>query len=328
MKDRERIDVHAHIYPRAFLQELEVTGQLSRRAGKMAAKESDHPNAAIMDLFPAMWDSGLRTKVMDRLGIRMQVVSVGTPWLNYIPRNKSKEAARNVNTAVAEETRKFPQRLAGLGVLAVNSPTEGIEEIDYALDELGLKGFIISTNIGGRPVFDAGFSNLLDHCAKRKAPIFVHPVAYPDSKVYYAAAMTSIHFPTQTTTAAFGLLASGFFRRNPHAKVLLSHVGGTFPFLLGRLSRDAETFLGDGTLRDRVSRMAKLFFIDTLSYYTPALDYAIREWRSKKVMFGTDYPFAWGDDRTKVINVVDGTKTTQKERDQIFSENAIEFFSL
>lgn len=328
MKGRARVDVHAHVYPHAFLDLLEDTGQLSRRGDKIVVKESNHPNATEQEIHQGMWDKNLRIKVMDRLGTRMQVVSVGTPWLNYIPRTRSKEAARIVNSAIAEEVRGSPLRLAGLGVLAVNSPVDGIEEIDYALDELGLKGFIVSTNIGGKPVFDTKFSKLLDHCARRNVVLFIHPVAFPDSRVYYRAAMTSIHFPAQTSTAAFGLLKSGFFHRNPHAKVLLSHVGGLLPFILGRLSRDAETYFGDRKLRDDVSNLAELFYIDTLSYYTPALDYALKEWGPKKVMFGTDYPFAWGDNWVRVVQVVDNTDTTQKQRALIFSENALRLFKL
>lgn len=67
-----------------------------------------------------------------------------------------------------------------------------------------------------------------------------------------------VDYPQQTTRAAVDLVFTGTIGRNPNVKILLSHAGGTLPYLAPRVA-GATALVGSLTrvsLKVRFSGMA------------------------------------------------------------------------
>ena len=326
-----KIDIHAHIYPKLFIDILESFGQTidDEKTGKRFISETGSDKGHRIQLFNEMWDMKARLKTMDKLGVDMEVLSIGNPWVSYIPKVKAVKASRELNQHLGEIVRESPARFAAIGVLPVDSPLDAIEEMHYAVNELRMRGFMIGTHVYGKPIYSKEFLPIFEEAAKLDVPVYIHPLAKVDVGVYYDRLLvTGLVFPCETTIAATGLVLSGLLDKSPNSKIVLSHLGGMIPFLLGRLERAIKTNPHENTLDKEINEYFKLFYLDSISYFTPTLEYATDIWGTNKIMMGSDYPYSWGDNYEKIVEVIGKSKYLEEEKQLIYSENAKKLFGL
>jgi transposase len=115
------IDVHAHLTPQCFWQETEHDGDWHTI---LREKDARGQECAIVDnrrqVLPprARWTPEERIADMDSLGVDMQVVSPYVGFYNYhLDTAVAAATARATNDEIAQMTRRWPQRFAGLGTL-------------------------------------------------------------------------------------------------------------------------------------------------------------------------------------------------------------------
>lgn len=77
-----------------------------------------------------------------------------------------------------------------------------------------------------------------------------------------------IDYPYETTRTASDLTMSGRKRKNPTCKIILSHAGGTLPFLAKRLAHLSSTLIRKdqvegGPFGNEIIADAKTFYFDT-----------------------------------------------------------------
>ncbi len=293
------------------------TGQtfVNESAGEFGYKYETHES---------MWDLPTRMKAMDKLGVALEILSIGNPWLSYLPGEKAPEAARVLNTELASIVKNYPKKFAAMGVLPVTS-SRVLEELDYAVNELGLRGFMVGTHVNGKPITSEEFLQIFERIAKLRVPIYVHPLARPDVFLYYDRATTaSLVFPMETAIFAKEVVGKGLFDKFPNLKIVLAHLGGSVPFMLGRLDR---AFSSDQRSPERIRESFRSFYLDSVSYFNSALEFASAIWGADKIMLGTDYPHIWGDDLERTVEVVTESKLSEEEKDLILSKNASRLFA-
>ena len=326
------IDIHAHIYPNLFIDILKSCGHFveEKETGRRFISETGSDKGHRILLSKQMSDIPTRLETMDKIGIDMEILSIGNPWISYVPSDRAVNASRQLNQYLNEIVHENPKRFAAVGVLPVTSPSSNvIEEMRYSVKELGMRGFMIGTHVFGKPIYSKEFIPIFEAAAKLGIPMYIHPLAKADVGVYYdRLIVTGLVFPAETTIAAAGLVLSGLFDRCPDSKIILSHLGGMIPFSLGRLERAMKTNPHENKLDRDVIEYFKLFYLDSISYYTPSLEYTADIWGTDKIMMGSDYPYAWGDDREKVVGVIENSKYSESEKHLMYSENAKKLFKL
>ena len=112
-----------------------------------------------------------------------------------------------------------------------------IAEARYCLETLRFEGISLFASYGEKFLGDAAFDPLLHYLDSRNAVVHVHPSLHPSSKsldLPWPGFM--IEYPFDTTRAAVNLLFSGALERFPNIRFILSHAGGTLPYLAWRLS--------------------------------------------------------------------------------------------
>lgn len=97
------------------------------------------------------------------------------------------DGIREANDWLAELQRGH-DTIAAFGLTDVFSGDQGAREAERAIVELGLSGLVIDSGRDGRFIGDPAVRPTLEVAARHGVPVFVHPVAHPQSEVLIKAA--------------------------------------------------------------------------------------------------------------------------------------------
>jgi len=271
-----RIDVHHHIVPPEYVKAL----------AKLGITES----AGIP--FPH-WNAETALDVMDRQGIKVAITSISYPGVYFGDLAFARELARRCNEMSARLISDHSQRFGAFAVLPLPDVEASLLELEYALDTLQLDGVTMSSSIGNKYLGDPSSDALYSELNRRRTVVFVHPAVPPGSDVLKLILPPSlIEFTFDTTRAVASLLFSGTLERYPDIRFILSHAGGTVPYLAWRISL-GEWLPG---ISEKVPQ-GVITYIKRL-YYDTALSttrYTLRSLQElidiSHILFGSDYPF-------------------------------------
>jgi hypothetical protein len=115
--------------------------------------------------------------------------------------------------------------------------TGALAELEYALDVLELDWVVLLSNYDGIYLGDPRLDSVFQELHRRQAVVFVHPTASPDPSAHSLGLPDSLlDFVADTSRAVARLHYSGTFARTPDVTYILSHAGGTIPYLAGRFA--------------------------------------------------------------------------------------------
>jgi predicted TIM-barrel fold metal-dependent hydrolase len=217
----KKIDVHHHIIPDFYRDALLANGS---------------PQSAGMNI--KSWNPGDNLKMMNRLGIQIAIVSVSEPGVKPLLPDDRKTMARQINEYTARLINQYPDRFGAFAFLPLPDVNAALEEITYAIDGLGLDGVSLLSNYEELFLGDTLFDPIFDELNRRKAVVHLHPSASADSyrRPQFVQADFMEDFTFNTTRAATNLILSGTMKRCPDLHIILSHGGGTLPFIKDRIT--------------------------------------------------------------------------------------------
>ena len=296
-----KIDTHQHCFPQPYLDAIELS-----------TRSSQIPGGQIPE-----WSPERAIAMMDENGIAEGILSVLCPPVSLAPR-----VPRLCNDAVAELGQRYPRRFGSFASLPIPDIEASLDEIGYALDTLGAQGFIVYPSYEGRYLGDPLFAPLLEELNRRKAIVFVHPRSppYPDLPI---ASPSVIEFPFETTRAAVSLILSGAMARYPGIKFILSHAGGTLPYLLPRLAISVSMMRNAGIEAGDPAAAMRAFYFDTaLSTSAAVLTMLASVADPGHILFGSDFPMAPDFAIRDYGPVLDNVEAVGLDRYAIFRGNA------
>lgn len=272
------IDVHHHAIPTFYDAALGELGFATTLPGV----ERPH------------WDLEVSLEAMDAQGIRAALFSVW-PGVPVAAREPAIALARRLNEYLAELVRQEPERVGVYGVLPLPHVDAALDELAYAVDELGLDGIGMVTNVGGTYVADLSFDPVWEELARRGIPVFIHPTASPTlaQQPSFGLPGSLFEFPFETVRVAGQMLYNRTLDRFPDLKVILSHGGGGVPFLATRLTYGPiiDPALAERIGADPIADLKRLYFDTAMTgnpYSLPSLQaFADRD----RILVGTDLPF-------------------------------------
>ena len=287
------IDVHGHLIPESLLRNPEFDLALEGTVGRgLKIKAWGITVDAIKeDLF----NPEIQVRSMGAEGIDKRVISL-PPFLFGYGKESSwaKTWARAGNDALSGICAKSSGRFLGFGIVPLQDPEWAVGEMRRCRLDLGLSGIEIGTQVKGQDLDEATFTSFFEEADRLKCSILVHPnnVSFGErlSKFYLR---NLIGNAMETTICISRLWLGGFFKRYPHIRVCLSHGGGGFPFLLGRLRHGSRVRPEFGNREDRLDLPPGLY-VDTVVHDEKALRYLIDQCGLKSVLLGTDSPFDMG----------------------------------
>lgn len=257
-----------------------------------------------------MVDLEARLRVMDAFPGYRQVPSLASPLPEQIAAPEvSVELARVANNAMASMVKRCPDRFPSfIASLPLNHPDASRREAVRAVEELGAAGIQMPTSVGGRPLDQPEFLEILALMDSLERPVWLHPVRpmtapdYPTERVSKFDLWWALGWPHETSVAMGRLVFAGLFDRHPGLVVITHHGGGTVPMMSGRLGSGLE-LLGSRTppehldsvktpLREAPLAAFRRFHADTATFGSgPALACAGAFFGWDRMVFATDMPF-------------------------------------
>ena len=286
-------DFHTHFYTSAYLDEIEGGGYqatLVRDADGHRLLKLDGDYSMIA---PGHFDADYVIEHMDRHGVDRQLLSFSIPGLHVEDPDAGRRLARTVNEALAETVARHPGRLSALAVLPLQDPAASAAELIRAAESLDLRGGMLFSNINGRSLGAPEFCELYAAASALDLPLFVHPTTPHAHDLYAAYRLTPMAgFPFDTSVAALHLVFSGTMANFPDLKIVLGNLGGTIPFLAGRIDQAYRSYPEAREQLDRPpSEYLKDMYYETAGMpASGALRLAIEFAGIDRVMFGSDYP--------------------------------------
>ena len=249
------------------------------------------------------WDAKRRIGDMDERGIGLQVLSPIPVTNSYAAApDRGLAFARLHNDGIAEVVRARPDRFAGLGAIPLQDVDAACGELTHLMRDLGLLGIEIGTTAAGRELDDPALVPFWEQCNALHALVFIHPETAPGFERHrnIVGFVAAAAYPTENGMIASKLLLGGYLTRFPNVKIVLSHGGGTLPWMLPRIDRFWETSPPGkslrGTLTERPSTEARKFYVDTLTFDATNLELVAKRFGADHLVVGSDYPFGVMED--------------------------------
>jgi 6-methylsalicylate decarboxylase len=284
------IDVHFHLIPEFYRDAVYEAGR-----GPAIGRYPD-------------WSPQLALDLMDKHGIALAITSIAQPGVGFMPDARAADFARSCNDYAAALIARHPQRFGCFGLVPMHDMDAAIAEARYCLETLRFEGISLFASYGDRFLGDPSFDPLMGFLDSHGAIVHVHPGLHPSSRslaLPWPGFM--IEYPFDTTRAAVNLLFSGAIERFAEIRFILSHAGGTLPYLAWRLSV-APMIDARLTQRSRLEIFAalKTFWYDNALASGPQPMSALTQIAAAdRVLFGSDWPFC--NDRVVTEEVADFT---------------------
>lgn len=242
--------------------------------------------------------------------------------------------AREANNAAAAIRNEDPGAYGFFGSIPdpILDMSNALSEVARALDELKADGIVLFTRYSSDNHYlgHADFQPLWQELNRRKAVVFIHPIHAVDTNlVNKHLPQPMVDYPHETGRTAMDLILSGTLRNSAaDCKIILSHAGGTLPWLINRPASMLEyTPFGDGrTYQDYVDD-AKLFYFDTALSGVPLMLNLLFEFaKPDHILFGSDFPNAPKQGIRLLTKMTDEYNMSSEQRKSFETGAAYELF--
>ena len=289
------VDLHRHYLPLSAVHAADsVIPVRVETDGSLHLIMSGHAHA----LSDELTDLTLQRETMARQGLDLKVLAVPPFCFQYeLPAADGVRWSRSVNDGIAEAVQASPDAFVGFATLPLQDVTQAIRELDRAVEELGLAGMEIATNIDGVELDAPDLDPLWERAAARRLPVLIHP-----HYVAGASRMGDYHLrnlignPAETALAGRRLLFGGVLERYPGLSLILSHGGGALPHLIGRLAHGYRVRPECRVHASAPEGLLAKFSFDTIVVDAKVLRHLVDTVGVDRIVLGTDYPFDMSDD--------------------------------
>ena len=300
MTNLSRIDVHQHILPPFWVDQLRTRDLIRRR-------------------WP--WSPQSAIEFMDGRNIQTGVVSLPPPALSEWTLASRPDIARRVNDYTAEVVREHRQRFGFFATLPLPDIDGSLEELTYTFDTLKADGVIVLSNYDDQYPAAVAFEPLWQELDRRAAVVFIHPT-FPAIRELKLTRAPIVDFPFDTTRTAVNLVLSGVLSRYPAIKFILSHAGGFLPYAVDRFASMASEDSGNKVSSEEFLAIFRRFYFDTaLSSSTFTLSCLTIFAERSHILYGSDFPYVPTDEHY-TPNLDSSMVLTQQSKAAIARDNA------
>lgn len=321
------IDVHAHCIVGAVEALVHDDPRLLAQRREDALRDSPQSRAESVGMvraaLPSLTILERRLADMDAAGVDAQVVSPSPSQYHYwADEELSRRIVRTANRGVADLVAAAPDRLAGLGLVALQHPKTSVADLEDAL-ALGLVGVEISSHAPGVELSDPRLEQFWARAADTGAIVFLHPFGCSlGTRLALQYLSNTVGQPVEHAVALAQLIFSGVLDRHPGLRLLAAHGGGYLPHHIGRADHAWRVRPDARGCAEPPSTYLKRLWFDSLVHAPDELAALVRKVGADKVLLGSDYPFDMGEpDPIAALNAAD---LTAGERAAIVAGNAEE----
>jgi predicted TIM-barrel fold metal-dependent hydrolase len=322
-----RIDCQSHVFPQSYIEILAQNPHPPQVVPRGDESLITYGDVQQFRLRAEKYDPKTKLEDMNRAGIDISVISTNIPGPCMLAPELALKGAQALNNFIADVIARYPGRFAGLASLPWQNPDDAITEMDRAKEELDFRGVMLYSHIGGRPVDHPEFAPVYAHAEAKRLPIVLHPTVptWGEAiKDHWMIPMMGLQ--VDTSFALLRLILSGILERHPRLQVVMPHVGGVLPYMIGRIDHQTEVMgRGRENITQPPSEYLRRIYLDLVSPSEQALQYAYQFSGPDRLVFGTDHP--WVEPQI-FINLIEGMDISAQAKAKIFGTNAKTLFKL
>ena len=280
--------------------------------------------------FGQEWSEQTHLQTMDDVGISKSIISISSPGTNLDPNDLAlaRKLSRGCNTFAADLKRRRPDKFGFWASLPLPDVEGSLAEVAFALDELNADGIGLLTNYDGVYLGDRVFDPVFAMLNERNATVHVHPTGpCIAASITHGPPLAAIPLPQypspmfeflfEESRVIINLFLSDAVTRYPNITFIIAHCGGTFPPLVERFARFADTILQSevGMTTETVSAtLQKQFLFDLAGFPFPdQLHGLLRVVDFRRILYGSDYPY------TPIPSVIELAGTLDRELSELFN---------
>ena len=314
------IDVHSHLFPPGLMASIEKAG------GRLPQLSAAPQQSMSLDQ---------RFELMRANQVDIGLLSVGVLQPYHTDGQTAVALAREANDTYLQTSADSGGRLLTWAALP-------LPHVDAALAELGRVagdeyciGVTFGTSVLDLGLDDKALEPVYEALNARGTTVFVHPsMAFDGFGENDLGMQRSIGGMIEDTIAGIRLLLSGVVVRFPKINFIVPHLGGTLPFIYGRVRRHIQLaekqWVADGlTTEDAPYKGLSRLWWDTATRHVPALTCAVETLGADRLLFGTDYPYTkTREEFTSRLGHVRDLPITDEQRDAILGTSAATLLGL
>src|SRR5688572_25037939 len=114
--------------------------------------QTDGPRARLRSMLLDLEEQRLRD--MDENGVDIQLMLLTAPGVQMFDADTATDLATIANDRLAELISRHPKRFAGLATFAPHSPKRAAREMERAMKQLHLNGFVVNSHTNGEYLDD------------------------------------------------------------------------------------------------------------------------------------------------------------------------------
>lgn len=329
------IDAHTHMMNAKYFE------QLAGKGGKWGQERVEF-GRGVAQRKPHFTDVRERVAQLERTGIDFQVVTPQSTFdCNLLPGELSAQLAyaRVLNDSMAALREESKGRLLPAGTIPMAGFEQGSrQELERAVNTLGLRGIGINTNIRGKPIDAPEFEQFWACVNEMEVPVFIHPVKPAGTTDRpYEAEYDLVHnfgWPFETTLMLCRLVFSGIMERYPRLRVVSHHLGGgLLPFYMGRTLETYEPENQRANYGGQAEALPKPLFEYFRRFYydtavggsAPSTKLGYEVFGADPLLFATDAPWGPGSGEFRLRDypkVIESLDIPEADKRKILGENA------
>jgi len=333
------IDLHSHFWPRGFLNAMEngkewfgwkkidEVGTKTRLSLKDEILTFTIPKIDLAD------PVARSKKRIETQGVSLEApMVVGFLWNYHLEGADSVKYCREVNKELSEVQHAQPENYHGLAMLPMQNKSAALEEIRFAVDQLGLTSFAIASHINGANLDEKDLLEIISAIASENLSLTIHPEFF--NKIGDRDRLTRHYFkssigaPAESAIAMLSLIHSGIFDRYPNFRVSFTQGGGFAPYTIGRnkVRWDLDPIDKKPTLLSP-EKYLRNCYVDCLVHDDDSLAFLLERMGTDRVMVGTDYPFDWDHPGGSSNWIRKKESISQDVKKNVLWNNAAEFLN-
>ncbi len=260
-----------------------------------------------------------RIQAMDARGIDVQVLSINQYWWYAAERELAANIVRTHDEGLADWVGRDPERFVALSSVALQYPDLAAEQLDYAVNVLGLRGASLTGTVNGEVPSTEKYDPFWAKVEELDVSVFMHPTngnnVLNDDVMEGRGNLTNIiGNPLETTVFLTKLIFDGTLDRFPGLKVCGAHGGGFLPSYFERTEITCDVRRNARCINQKRPReyLSTQIFADSMVFTEEGLRHLVAEMGASQIVYGTDMPFNWPDTADLIANA-DFLSNAEKE---------------
>lgn len=241
---------------------------------------------------PFYLDVDAKLAAMDACGIEITLLSTNDPGPEWFGED-GPAVAQLIHDSLAAVVNKHPTRFRALCTLPLQNEKAAGDELDRCVKTLGFKGVLLYTNLTGAWCDEPQFHWLYARAEELGVPILLHPAKPATTEQVKGYELTStLGNMFENTIAMARIIASGLLDKHPKLKLVCPHLGGTLPYICGRMDHQLTVLKrGPQNLQRKPSEYLRSIYMDIVSPLPEAMRFALDFTGEDRLLYSSDHPW-------------------------------------